>query len=543
MGAAQIRWGGSEVLGDDCARATRDLRDAIARAVLPLGLPASGPVRELRSILLNQLDDYLLPRLVEPDRPLLVVVGGPTGVGKSTIVNTLVGESVTQSGLIRPTTRSPVLVHHPDDAAWFGAGGILADFDRVDHGTDDPHLLQLVATTAVPRGVALLDAPDFDSIDEANRRLATRLLAAADMWLFVTSANRYADEVPWHQLDIARRRQTPLLVVLNRIQPEDLDVVSTDLVRQLGERGIGRGKVIIVEHGPVADGRLQTAQIGDLRRALEEISAAPALRRDIAVQCAIGALRDAGRTADRVAAAVDEQVHAVGELLRVVDVTYDAALEQLLASATDGTVLRGALLAHWHEIVGTDEPLAMADLIERVRDRGVAMAAEQQVRELAAIEIALDLAVEALVLETATRAAEATGRSLLATPVGGAMLDWSDDDLSRPGRALRSGVRPAVAAWRRSLARDAGDADHGDIASRLLAVALAVGTLCRPGAVPSADAGLQALLHDLMSLERRRYLQPVMTWGLTPGAAHDVRTARRVVAGFVEVQVERKASA
>ncbi|WIM73044.1 hypothetical protein QP028_04990 [Corynebacterium suedekumii] len=34
-------------------------------------------------------------------------------------------------------------------------------------------------------GLALLDAPDFDSIDDRNRALASQLLAAADLWVFV----------------------------------------------------------------------------------------------------------------------------------------------------------------------------------------------------------------------------------------------------------------------------------------------------------------------------------------------------------------------
>ncbi|WP_436699547.1 GTPase domain-containing protein [Nocardioides sp. BYT-33-1] len=505
------------------AEEARRLRDALRAAVLPLGLPGSEPVREHREILLHQLDDYVLPRLSQPERPLLLVVGGPTGVGKSTIVNTLVGERVTQSGLIRPTTRSPVLIHHPADAAWFARDGILGAFDRVDHATDDPEVLQLVPTTAVPRGTALLDAPDFDSIDDANRRLATRLLAAADMWLFVTSANRYADQVPWHQLDIARRRDTPLMVVLNRIQPEDLEVVSTDLVRQLRRRGIGRGKVVIVEHGRIEHGLLRTHQVDAIRGAIEELSAAPAIRRDIAAQCVAGALREAGKVADEVAAAADEQVRAVGELLRVADRTYAAAEAALVRAATDGSVLRGTLLVRWQDLVGTDERLAPADLLQRVRDRGAAVAPEQ----LDAVELALDLALEALVLEHAEQAAEATSRALRATPYGAAMLDWSGDDLSRPGRGLAARSRSAVAGWRRGLGSGATGADETGRVARLLSVALAVGTLT--GAVPAARTGLDALLADLMALERDRYLRPVTAWGLTPDAPRLVRGAREAI--------------
>ena len=45
----------------------------------------------------------------------------------------------------------------------------------------------------MPVGLALLDAPDVDSVEEGNRVLAAQLLGAADVWLFVTTAARSAE--------------------------------------------------------------------------------------------------------------------------------------------------------------------------------------------------------------------------------------------------------------------------------------------------------------------------------------------------------------
>ena len=67
----------------------------------------------VRDELVAQIDDYLLPRLRSMDAPLLMVVGGSTGAGKSTLVNSLVGADVSPAGVLRPTTRAPVLVCHP----------------------------------------------------------------------------------------------------------------------------------------------------------------------------------------------------------------------------------------------------------------------------------------------------------------------------------------------------------------------------------------------------------------------------------------------
>ena len=57
----------------------------------------------------------MLPRLRRLDAPLLAVVGGPTGAGKSTLVNTLVRQRISAAGVLRPTTRSAVLAYNPAD--------------------------------------------------------------------------------------------------------------------------------------------------------------------------------------------------------------------------------------------------------------------------------------------------------------------------------------------------------------------------------------------------------------------------------------------
>ncbi|WP_181410945.1 GTPase [Nocardioides humi] len=501
------------------------LRAALAAAPLPLALRGTAPVRAQRAELLQQLEDYLVPRLAAPDRPLLVVVGGPTGVGKSTLVNTLVGEQVSQSSMIRPTTRSPVLIHHPSDRGWFGRDGILPAFDRVEEPTDDPGALQVVPHAAVPAGVALLDAPDFDSIDDANRVLATRLLAAADMWLFVTSAARYADQLPWEQLDIARARETPLIVVMNRIPAEDLATVSVDLAEQLEVRGIGRGKLVFVEHGPVERGLLRSPQVAEIREALEALSASPALRHDIARQCVDGAVRQAGRVARRVADAADRQVAAIGELLTLADRTYDEALTGLTAALTDGTVLRGDLLGQWQDLVGTAEALPMTEMVRRVRERVVALPAHRQEPLLGRLEVALDLALEGLVVDHAERAAGETARVLRGSAYGEALLDWSEEDLARPGRRLGTAARQAVAAWRRGLATDPS--------ARAIGLALAVCAVAAPsadrgaapGPVAAARTGIVRTAGDLLAAERARYLEPVLGWSLTPDAPGRLRTA------------------
>ena len=155
--------------------AVEGLRDAVEGARLPLDVTTRAPAEAARKQLLQQLDDYVLPRLRAIDAPLLAVVGGSTGAGKSTLVNSVVGAEVSRSGVLRPTTTSPVLVHHPDDRHWFADARILPGLARVtgqDTGESQAGTVRLVESTTLPAGMALLDAPDIDSVVSANRGLA-----------------------------------------------------------------------------------------------------------------------------------------------------------------------------------------------------------------------------------------------------------------------------------------------------------------------------------------------------------------------------------
>ena len=166
------------------------LRDDLKAVRLDLAVPGAEEARRTRDDLVAQVDDYLLPRLGQMDAPALIVVGGSTGAGKSTLLNSLVGSIVSPAGVLRPTTRAPVLAFHPDDLEWFEGARVLPGLPRASGGEAQPGVLQLAPTESLPQGLALLDSPDIDSILAENRVLAGQLLAAADGWLFITTAAR-----------------------------------------------------------------------------------------------------------------------------------------------------------------------------------------------------------------------------------------------------------------------------------------------------------------------------------------------------------------
>src|SRR5699024_1231639 len=119
---------------------------------------------------------------------------------------------------------------------WFTGDRILPGLSRVTGSVtdeDDPGSVRLTPSAMLPAGLGLLDAPDIDSVVTANRDLARQLLAAADLWLFVTTAARYADAVPWGLLREAADRGTSVAIVLDRVPPEAMEEIRVHLSEML----------------------------------------------------------------------------------------------------------------------------------------------------------------------------------------------------------------------------------------------------------------------------------------------------------------------
>ena len=253
--------------------ALRRLRDDLDAVRLDLAVPGAEEARRMRDDLVAQVDDYVLPRLGQMDAPALIVVGGSTGAGKSTLLNSLIGSVVSPAGILRPTTRTPVLAFNPDDLEWFASTRILPGLPRASGAEAKPGTLQLVPTESLPPGLALLDSPDIDSVLAENRALASQLLAAADGWLFVTTAARYADAVPWEFLRAARDRGTALSLVLNRV-PEDAGrEVPAHLRRMLQDEGLAEADVLVVPETTLAEGLVPLPALAPVRAWLDDLAA------------------------------------------------------------------------------------------------------------------------------------------------------------------------------------------------------------------------------------------------------------------------------
>ncbi|UDY24449.1 dynamin family protein [Nocardioides sp. Kera G14] len=475
------------------------LRQALTDAVLPLELPGVQAARASQDELVSQLEDYVIPRMMTIDAPLLAVVGGSTGAGKSTLVNSLVGQRVTTPGLLRPTTRSPVLVHNPADAQWFGQDRLLPDLERVSHSTNDPGALQLVASDAVPAGLAILDAPDVDSVEEANRILAAQLLAAADLWIFVTSAARYADQVPWEFLRAAAERSTAVAVVLDRTPADAIQTVATHLARMLASRGLKDSPLFIVNESTVSEeGLLKPSLVAEIRGWLEMLAADAGARHAVVQQTLDGAVRTAARKSHPIADAAQQQGEAVGGLRRDAVQAYDVALRAILEATADGTMLRGEVLARWQEFVGTGELLrSLESRVGKLRDRFV-NAVKGKPQQAEHVTTAIDSGLELLILEHAESAAERAEQAWLQLDAGRGLIKAAPTDLGRASRDLRRKAERAVRDWQSGvieMVRDEG-ADKRTTARFLaygvngLSVALMVVVFASTAGLTGAEVGI-----------------------------------------------------
>ena len=393
--------------------------------------------RTLLAAMARQLDDYILPRSASVDNPLTIVVGGSTGAGKSTLVNTLLGEPLTQSGAIRPTTRHPVLLHRAEDEAALSPERFLPTLPRtrtsgMNAGSQalpglDPKIARAlipITTSALPQGIALIDAPDIDSVSEENRTLAKELLSAADLWLFVTTANRYADAVPWELLHEAAARSIAIAVVLNRVPEGDEEAIENDLRRMLDEAGIHAVLIHTVTEQPRDEkGMLAPVSLAPLTLWIRELGADAPARAAIARQTLAGAVDTLAGNLQVLAAEQARQQAAHQSLATIAAEEYEDALTTIDGALSDGSLLRGEVLSRWHDFVGTGDFFRSLDsTIGRLRDR-VGSALRGKPAAAQKVEDALESGIHAVVLDAAARASENTrtgwrasraGRSLLA---------------------------------------------------------------------------------------------------------------------------------
>lgn len=421
---------------------------------MPLAVPGAESARGLAGGFTNQLDDYILPRLRDVDAPLLAVVGGSTGSGKSTLVNRLVGRPVTTPGVLRPTTRHPVLAHNPADTEWFASDHILPRLPRITGGTalggtDDVFGLRLVAVDEIPAGMGVLDAPDLDSVSATNREMAGILMAAADLWFFVTTASRYADAVPWAALRAAVDRNAAVVIVLNRVPAEAMGEVTGHLRQVLAAERLGNAPLFVIPESPLVDGMLPADRTAEMQTWLGNLVADAAVRAAVARRTVDGAVGHIASDMPMIIDAVGQQVNTVAHLRAVVDDSYAKAAADLENAASDGSLMRGEVLARWQEFVGTGQVLKkLEEGVGRLRDR-ITAAVRGEPTPPERVTEAIESGLASLLVDSANEAARRADRAWGEDPAGRALLGGAD--LARASADISDRSAALVRAWQDDL--------------------------------------------------------------------------------------------
>jgi hypothetical protein len=411
-----------------------NLRKRIAAIPLVFEIAGAAEVKAERAKLLGQIDDYLLPRVRQSAAPVLVALVGSTGAGKSTLVNSIVGVHVSATGVRRPTTNSPVLACHPDDIDWFAENNFLPTLPRVrQEGLARPGrdgLLVLAASEGMPRGIALLDTPDIDSVVKAHHEFAYQFLDASDLWLFMTSASRYADGPVWEILQHARDRKASLGVVMSRIPQTYRTELSDHFNAMLDANGIAAENRFVILETPLIDGMLPSDAYQPVRDWLTETATRSDRRIAVLTHTMSGVLDTFKSRVPAMAAHVEAQVVLRAELRRTAEAYYDRAFADANAGLKNGTLLTGEVLARWQDcMVGGDlrprrggKPAKTAKKGKRAR-RGPS--------HNAALNTALRSAIESLIVSIADRAAEHVDGSWRGNPAGTALLADAAADRAR----------------------------------------------------------------------------------------------------------------
>jgi len=308
------------------AATLEELRGALSDVAFSLRGPSDAEHEATRRRMVKSINEYVLPRVTESVTvPVVVLIAGAGGVGKSTVLNSLAATEVSAVSLTRPTTREPVIWanRRPADDFWGEFIGRVQD-------VSGRHVEVVVGDGEIASDIVLVDTPPLDLERTFGPVAAEEMLTLADLCIFVTSASRYADAAPYTFLAEANQQGVPVLFVLNKA-PDDAwlsaDLVN-DFAARLSRRGllptpnpnlifrVGLDPLTRPHHG------LEAGAIAPLREELGAL-ADPQFREEIVRQTTAASLR---------------AITGVGAQLAA-DLRVDAAHAAALRSAVDDAYL------------------------------------------------------------------------------------------------------------------------------------------------------------------------------------------------------------
>ncbi|MCK9275059.1 MAG: 50S ribosome-binding GTPase [Syntrophales bacterium] len=197
----------------------------------------TGAYREIGRIVSTVETQLAALRYKKPGAVWVSFIGG-TGTGKSTLFNALLQKKVSKAGVERPKTEGPVVYIHKDcmrqDELPFDTIGSvrMSDGDAAAEITGSENAFSFIEHENVALShIIFMDAPDVDSIDSKNRSIAEAVYLLSDVTVFVTSQEKYADDIPSRFLYRLQKEGKTFFLLFNKTDKEQTKGEITEFYR------------------------------------------------------------------------------------------------------------------------------------------------------------------------------------------------------------------------------------------------------------------------------------------------------------------------
>jgi hypothetical protein len=334
--------------------------------------------------------------------------------------------------------------------------------------------------------------------------------------------------------------------VLDRVPPGCAKDILPDLGAMLTANDLDGTPVFMLPEVRLdGQGLLSEPQVAPLQDWFARLAASTTARTSVVRHTVEGAIISSGSAVSLLAAAAEEQVHAVRELHAAVSMAYHTAQSTVELGMRDGSLLQGEVTPRWRRLA---ETRTRRPSIEFVRDRmaaGLSRRAEADERLLDAIEAGL----VALVRAAAANAAEQAANAWRLHPAGAALLETGyaePGDLFFPAPHFAAAAGRLISDWRQQVLASA--------AGRSGALRVMIGTCAEsgegdppggtqsitgPGKAPSehlqvtpAESARRDLLDQigpLLDAEAARFRALLDRVGVDPALAEQLRRAAAAV--------------
>lgn len=201
-----------------------------------------GPWRPLRheSERLRARVEELKQREERLDDMLVVALVGGSGVGKSSLLNAIAGDTLAKASEFRPCTSTPTVYQPPGAQIAFEGWNVVS-------GSALEHLI-------------LIDTPDSDTIAREHRQIVIQALEKCDLILVCGSPEKYLDEATWSLLRPLQGERTMVCV---ETKASLGDTVKDHWLGRMAEQGFTVADYFRVDSRRTLDRKLNSRPPGD----------------------------------------------------------------------------------------------------------------------------------------------------------------------------------------------------------------------------------------------------------------------------------------